>query len=244
LFLLVRFGRVASESPAGTFEFGAGTTAFISSAQTPPRTDIPLPPAIRTQFQQSPVPETIPVNHGQLFGGRPGAAPQRLYVGVREGSVSLTPEGGEEVVVEPGAVARLTGLESSATLLPTPPPFMRNIPVPPPEQQNVDMKQLFGARQQTETEPGLYVSVSDGHVAMSNEQGEILHLGRGEAGFADPQLGELVRLAAQPLFFINDAIPKPKELENWKEKFEAKMEDSFGVPQGEGQEECECEIVY
>ena len=43
LFVVVRFGRVASESAAGTFEFGSGITAFIGSAQAVPRTDVPLP---------------------------------------------------------------------------------------------------------------------------------------------------------------------------------------------------------
>lgn len=41
----------------------------------------------------------------------------------------------------------------------------------------------FGADQRFGTEPGLHVSVRDGHVVMSNSGGE-LHLGRGEDGYA------------------------------------------------------------
>jgi len=41
----------------------------------------------------------------------------------------------------------------------------------------------FGARQRFGTEPGLHVSVRDGHVVMSNSGGE-LHLGRDEDGYA------------------------------------------------------------
>ena len=54
LFVVVRFGRVASESPAGTFEFDAGTTAFIGSDRVVPRFDVPLPQAVRVFLQQCP----------------------------------------------------------------------------------------------------------------------------------------------------------------------------------------------
>ena len=74
LFLLVRFGRVASESPAGTFEFGAGATAFIASAQIAPRTNIPLPPALDSFSAANACARGRERAAGSAEGQRPGGA--------------------------------------------------------------------------------------------------------------------------------------------------------------------------
>lgn len=102
LFLLVRSGRVASESPAGTFEFGAGATAFITSARLAPRTNIPLPPALDSFLRQAPVPEDVNVPPGLLKDGAREAQEGDLAVAVYDGSVTAAPAADPDAAVELG----------------------------------------------------------------------------------------------------------------------------------------------
>ena len=90
LFVVVRNGVVASQSPAGTFEFGAGTVAFIRSPQAPPRTDVPLPPAVQSLIEQAPVPEEVEVPAGLLRDSSRPVEEGDLAVAVHEGIVSVT----------------------------------------------------------------------------------------------------------------------------------------------------------
>ncbi len=66
---------------------------------------------------------------------------------------------------------------------------------------------LFGSAPITETRQGLYVFVRDGHVELITPT-ERLHLGRGEAGYADPG-GETNRPDSVPTFIDNDPTPLP-----------------------------------
>jgi len=86
---------------------------------------------------------------------------------------------------------------------------MRFNPELRPDRIQVDMKNLFGTSERKARPPGLYVSVYDGHVTLENEKGSI-DLGKGEAGFSDPQQLEITRLPQLPLFQVNDRFPSPK----------------------------------
>lgn len=100
LFVVVRFGRVASESAAGTFEFGSGITAFIGSAQAVPRTDVPLPAAVRSLLQQAPVPEGVEVQPGLLKDSSRPVEEGDLAVAVYDGSVTATSASDPAAAVE------------------------------------------------------------------------------------------------------------------------------------------------
>ena len=100
LFVVVRFGRVASESAAGTFEFRSGTTAFISSAQATPRTDVPLPASVQSMLQQAPVPEEVEVQPGLLKDSSRPVQEGDLAVAVYDGSVTATSASDPETSVE------------------------------------------------------------------------------------------------------------------------------------------------
>ena len=100
LFVVVRFGRVASESAAGTFEFVSGTTAFIGSAQATPRTDVPLPASVRSLLQQAPVPEEVEVQPGLLKDSSRPVEEGDLAVAVYDGSVTATSASDPETSVE------------------------------------------------------------------------------------------------------------------------------------------------
>ncbi len=102
LFVQVRSGRVVSESPAGTFEFGAGVTAFIATSRVAPRTDVPLPAVLDSLLRRAPAPENVAVPPGLLQGAARGVREGDLTVAVYDGSVTATPAADPNAAVELG----------------------------------------------------------------------------------------------------------------------------------------------
>ena len=100
LFVVVRNGVVASQSRAGTFEFGAGTVAFIRSPRASPRTDVPLPPAVRSLIEQAPVPEEVEVPTGLLRDSSRAVEGGDLAVAVHEGGVTATANEDSDTTME------------------------------------------------------------------------------------------------------------------------------------------------
>lgn len=78
-------------------------------------------------------------------------------------------------------------------------------PVPRPDSVPVDMEKAFGA-EVSAAEPGLYVTVHDGHVILTQADMS-LDLGGGETGFANQQI--LTRLTTTPAFMGTDAKMDP-----------------------------------
>ena len=78
---------------------------------------------------------------------------------------------------------------------------------PRPDQVTVPPK-LFSTADVQDTQEGLFVFVRDGHIAIATSTGEVLHLGRGEAGFAGFN-GQTARPLAIPKFIEFDRIPLP-----------------------------------
>ncbi len=72
------------------------------------------------------------------------------------------------------------------------------VPVPP---------KLFSSDTVSDAEEGLFVFVRDGHIEIATA-GEILHLGKGEAGFAG-NAGETKRPVTIPKFIDFDTMPLP-----------------------------------
>ena len=100
LFVVVRLGVVASESEAGTFEFGAGATAFIRSVRAVPRFDVPLPAALRTFIEQAPAPESVEVQPELLRDSSRAVEEGDLAVAVYDGSVTATSAAEPDASVE------------------------------------------------------------------------------------------------------------------------------------------------
>ena len=100
LFVVVRFGRVASESGAGTFEFSSGTTAFIGSAQATPRTDVPLPASVRALLRRAPAPEDVEVQPDLLKDSSRPVEEGDLAVAVYDGGVIAMPTSDPDATVE------------------------------------------------------------------------------------------------------------------------------------------------
>lgn len=129
LFLLVRFGRVASESPVGTFEFGAGATAFIGSGQIAPRTGIPLPSTVESFLRQAPAPEDVEVPPELLQGSSREVEEGDLAVAVYDGHVTAVPAEDPTASVELGeGDAGLVGEEGAVRLEGGTPAFVTEDP--------------------------------------------------------------------------------------------------------------------
>ncbi|HXE47935.1 MAG TPA: hypothetical protein VN663_06155, partial [Ramlibacter sp.] len=77
---------------------------------------------------------------------------------------------------------------------------------PRPDTVTVPPK-LFSSDRVSDSEEGLFVFVRDGHIEIATA-GEILHLGRGEAGFAGNS-GETRRPVTIPKFIEFDRLPLP-----------------------------------
>ncbi len=76
-----------------------------------------------------------------------------------------------------------------------------------PDLVTIDTKQLFGGNNVAEDQEGLFVFVRDGHIEVATAR-EVLHLGKGEAGFAG-DLGLTARPTTIPRFLEFDRIPLP-----------------------------------
>jgi len=79
--------------------------------------------------------------------------------------------------------------------------------LPRPDGVKVDVKELFSANNVADDQDGLFVFVRDGHIEVATAR-EILHLGRGEAGFADEK-GATARPTLIPKFLDYDKVPLP-----------------------------------
>ena len=89
---------------------------------------------------------------------------------------------------------------------------MQSIPnvdsgAPRPDRVPVDAKQLFSNNAVSDSQEGLFVFVRDGHIEIVSSK-EILHLGKGEAGFAGTT-GDTARPLTIPKFLDFDSIPLP-----------------------------------
>lgn len=79
---------------------------------------------------------------------------------------------------------------------------------PRPDKVEIDFSNLFGVYSIELFEPGLYVSVRDGHVELIGSRGSI-DLGPGESGYLKFEDGMPIRLSSTPVFMQNDPYPLP-----------------------------------
>jgi hypothetical protein len=88
----------------------------------------------------------------------------------------------------------------------TPPAALTGPDVPPPADVPVPPK-IFATQQVSDAQEGLFVFVRDGHIEVATAS-EVLHLGRGEAGFAGLG-GDTARPTNIPKFIDFDRLPLP-----------------------------------
>ncbi len=135
--------------------------------------------------------------------GEPGEANTGLTLWTWLGSIEVGQRGqtalqvlqaGQGLFIPPsGAIQQINNQPST---IDTPRPD--GVPVPP---------KLFSEEQVSDASEGLFVFVRDGHIEIASAK-EVLHLGKGEAGFAGVG-GETARPTLIPKFLDFDKIPLP-----------------------------------
>lgn len=138
-----------------------------------------------------------------------GAEPA-LYSFVHQGEVELT-GASEPLVLHKEQGSRLQGgAAESVAAIPGDAALIGNNP----QQVKMDLVGDFGRHPLAGAPPGLYVYAVDGHVRIKGQNGtwagRMLHLGRGEAAFVDPQ-GALMRLDRPRDFQLQDAVEQASQ---------------------------------
>lgn len=132
--------------------------------------------------------------------------PVRQYTYVRYGSIDVSNQAGTFHLKE------LTGnvLRQSAA----PPETITGIPdssaihhAPTPESSTVDMQSQFAEESLSGVPGGLYLFVEDGHVRVSGNKGQVLHLGRHETLYIDNS-GHMRRLDRPKNFLLQKEEPE------------------------------------
>jgi len=133
--------------------------------------------------------------------GEPGDAASGLTLFAWLGSIAVTPAGQTAMqVLQAGQGLFIS--PAGMTPVDTPPVIDGPRPdsiTPPPK--------LFSSDTVSDAEEGLFVFVRDGHIEIKTA-GDVLHLGRGEAGFSGPT-GDSRRPMIIPKFLDFDLIPLP-----------------------------------
>ena len=143
----------------------------------------------------------LDINCTGACAGEPGGADAGLTLFTWLGSIAVTPAGQTALqVLQAGQ-----GLFISPTgILPI--NTQPNIEGPRPDGVTPPPK-LFSNDNVSDAEEGLFVFVRDGHIEIATA-GEVLHLGRGEAGFAG-RSGDARRPVHIPKFIDFDRLPLP-----------------------------------
>jgi hypothetical protein len=144
----------------------------------------------------------VDMNCTGACAGEPGGEGTGLTLFTWLGSIAVTPQGTSALQVlqaGQGLFISPSGILPIATQ-PT------NIEGPRPDGVNVPPK-LFSHNSVPDGEQGLFVFVRDGHIEVRSA-GEVLHLGKGEAGFAS-NAGETSRPLNIPKFIDFDTLPPP-----------------------------------
>jgi len=143
----------------------------------------------------------LDINCSGACAGEPGGSGAGLTLFTWLGSVAVTPAGqtalqvlqaGQGLFVSPSGIVPI----NTQPVIEGPRPD--GVTVPP---------KLFSNDNVSDAEEGLFVFVRDGHIEIATA-GEVLHLGRGEAGFAGNN-GDTRRPVTIPKFIDFDRMPLP-----------------------------------
>jgi len=144
-----------------------------------------------------------------------------MYAHVWDGAIELTNDVSSKVL-DKTQVAFLKNRTSEPVILRSVPFFMQANPAPRPDKVKIE-KTFFEVKSLEKVTPGLYVSVYDGHVSMTDQNGDRIDLGKGEAAYSNDQnknQNAPVRLSGIPSFMAQDVYPRPEEFnEAWESLF-------------------------
>jgi hypothetical protein len=130
------------------------------------------------------------------------ACDQSLFASSRQGTIMLTSNDGNEVVLAAGQSGMVPGPQGSARALQSTPGFFNTISTPEPEKVDVNVQELFGSAPPANDTSGLYLMVREGKVVLE-QSGQILALDAGESAYAGQSLAP-IRLSSTPLVLDRD----------------------------------------
>lgn len=143
----------------------------------------------------------LDINCTGACAGEAGASDTGLTLFTWLGSIAVTPTGQTALqILQAGQGLFIT--PSGISLINNQP----NMEGPRPDGVTVPPK-LFSSDAVSDAEEGLFVFVRDGHIEIATAT-EVLHLGKGEAGFAGNQ-GDTKRPVLIPKFIDFDRVPLP-----------------------------------
>ena len=134
----------------------------------------------------------------------PTQCDQALYASTRDGEIELK-SGQFKLLVPKGQTGYVDAPGAIPVLLDETPGFMRDSPAPKPELLDIDFPRLFGRDGSNMSEPGLYVEVKEGRIALTQQNGEQIEIDAGETGFAGPEGMDLYKMGTTPSFLDRDA---------------------------------------
>jgi hypothetical protein len=143
----------------------------------------------------------LDINCTGACAGEPGGADSGLTLWTWLGSIVVTPSGQTALQVLQAGQGLFISPSGILPISSQPP-----MDGPRPDGVNVPPK-LFASDAVSDAEEGLFVFVRDGHIEIATA-GDILHLGKGEAGFAGPG-GNTRRPLSIPKFIDFDSVPLP-----------------------------------
>jgi hypothetical protein len=144
-------------------------------------------PITAPTLENLPRPDTVPVNTKELFGA---AKATPTAAAPADGKTDSKTDDKADTQAKSDAPAGGTPASSATTSISS------NTSASPPAAPAI-----------SPDEPGLFVTVRDGHVEVTSRN-ETIHLGRGETGFAAAD-GRTGRPASIPLFIQYDKVPLP-----------------------------------
>ncbi len=185
---------------------------------------------------QDPLSETVVAKLLQFFL-KPAYAlsGSGMYARVWSGAIELQFEGGK-MLLENGKAAFVKNGFTKPVIIPDFPVHLRTMGNAPRPDRITIRDDLFSGSDRQNIEPGLYVNVRDGDVAVEGVDGSVVNLGKGEAGLAG-LAGKTIRLNFVPPFQKFDKIPVPSQLSL---KMQKKI-NLFGA-KGSDKEEFECRL--
>ncbi|MBT4194082.1 MAG: FecR domain-containing protein [Gammaproteobacteria bacterium] len=158
-----------------------------------------------------------------------------MYARVWSGAIEFQFQGGK-LLLENGKAAFLKNGYSKPVIIPNFPVHLRKMGGAP-RPDNVEIKEdLFSGADPQDMEPGLYVNVREGDVAVRGLDGKTINLGKGEASLSS-LAGATVRLNFVPPFQKFDKVPAPNQVTPQMKE----MLSPFG-DQGLGKKKLECRL--
>ncbi len=137
-----------------------------------------------------------------------------MFASVWSGAIVFELAGGDLFLNE-GKALFLPHQSSTPILLAEIPVFLSRDPAPRPDKVDIDHRNLFDASAEPQSEPGLYLSLYDGHLSVDDGD-EVKDIGAGEAIYVNKVKGPMLRMEIIPPFQSNDPYLKMinKDFEN------------------------------